>query len=88
MTGPEPPQVVTGIHIALATRLPMRAVDRVTAEAGRGLVGDRYHGTRHRHVSVQSASELAESAERLGAPVPSDRTRRCSCADPRRSSRP
>jgi MOSC domain-containing protein YiiM len=76
MTGPEPPQVVTGIHIALATRLPMRAVDRVTAEAGRGLVGDRYHGTRHRHVSVQSASELAESAERLGAPVPADRTRR------------
>jgi len=64
VTGPERPQVVTGIHIALATKLPMRAVDRVTAEARSGLVGDRYHGTRHRHVSVQSASELAESAER------------------------
>ena len=76
MTDPEHPQVVTGIQIALATKLPMRALDRVTAEAGRGLVGDRYHGTRHRHVSVQSASELAESAERLGAPVPPDRTRR------------
>ena len=76
MTDPERPQVVTGIQIALATRLPMRALDRVTAEAGRGLVGDRYHGTRHRHVSVQSASELAESAERLGAPVPPERTRR------------
>ena len=76
MTDPEHPQVVTGIQIALATKLPMRAVDWVTAEAGSGLVGDRYHGTRHRHVSVQSASELAESAERLGAPVPPDRTRR------------
>ena len=76
MTDPEHPQVVTGIQIALATKLPMRALERVTAEAGRGLVGDRYHGTRHRHVSVQSASELAESAERLGAPVPPDRTRR------------
>lgn len=76
MTGAEQPQVVTGIHVALATKLPMRSVERVTAEAGSGLVGDRYHGTRHRHVSVQSASELAESAERLGAPVPPDRTRR------------
>ena len=76
MTDPDHPQVVTGIQIALATKLPMRALERVTAEAGRGLVGDRYHGTRHRHVSVQSASELAESAERLGAPVPPDRTRR------------
>jgi len=76
MTEVPPPQVVTAIHVAPATRLPMRAVDAVHAEAGAGLVGDRYHGSRHRHVSVQSASELAECAERLGAPVPGDRTRR------------
>ncbi|HET7822122.1 MAG TPA: MOSC domain-containing protein [Ornithinibacter sp.] len=76
MTEAGAPQVVTAISIALATRLPMRDVDRVHAEAGAGLVGDRYHGSRHRHVSVQSAAELAESAERLGAPVPHDRTRR------------
>ena len=76
MTEADAPQVVTAISIALATRLPMRDVERVHAEAGAGLVGDRYHGSRHRHVSVQSASELAESAERLGAPVPHDRTRR------------
>ena len=69
-------QVVTAISIALATRLPMRDVERVHAEAGAGLVGDRYHGSRHRHVSVQSASELAQSAAQLGAPVPHDRTRR------------
>ena len=42
--------VVTAIHVAKATRLPMRAVAQVHAEAGAGLVGDRYHGTRHRHV--------------------------------------
>ena len=76
MTDLDAPQVVTAITIALATKLPMRPVERVHAEAGAGLVGDRYHGSRHRHVSVQSASELAESAELLGAPVPHDRTRR------------
>jgi len=54
----------------------MRAVERVHAEAGAGLVGDRYHGTRHRHVSVQSLDELAEAAGRLGAPVPAEGTRR------------
>ena len=43
--------------------------DRVRAQAGAGLVGDSYHGSRHRHVSVQSASELAESSDALGAPV-------------------
>ena len=68
--------VVVAIHVALASRLPMRRVDRVHAEAGAGLVGDRYHGTRHRHVSVQSATQLAEAAERLGAPVPAGGTRR------------
>ena len=76
MSEPPDPQVVTAISIALATRLPMRDVDQVHAEAGAGLVGDRYHGSRHRHVSVQSATELAESAAVLGAPVPHDRTRR------------
>ncbi|QIM23105.1 MOSC domain-containing protein [Phycicoccus sp. HDW14] len=54
----------------------MRAVDSVVAEAGVGLVGDRYHGTRHRHVTVQSAEQLAEAAERLGADVPPAGTRR------------
>ena len=68
--------VVTAIHVAPARRLPMKAVDRVHAEAGRGLVGDRYHGTRPRHVSVQSAAELAEAADRLGSPVPPAGTRR------------
>ncbi len=44
MSGPDGLQVVTAISVALATRLPMRDVERVHAEAGAGLVGDRYHG--------------------------------------------
>lgn len=68
--------VVVAIHVAKGRRLPMRSVERVVAEAGRGLVGDRYHGTRHRHVTVQSATELAEAAERLGSPVEPAGTRR------------
>ena len=72
----EEPPVVVAIHVAPGRRLPMRAVGSVLAEAGAGLVGDRYHGSRHRHVTVQSATALAAAAERLGAPVPPDGTRR------------
>jgi MOSC domain-containing protein YiiM len=74
VTSAEP--TVVAIHLAPGARLPLRSVERVVAEAGKGLVGDRYHGTRHRHVSVQSAEELAEAAEALGRPVPPEGTRR------------
>ena len=67
---------ITGIHVAKGRRLPMRAVDEVVAEAGRGLVGDRYHGSRHRHVTLQSQEALDEAADRFGAPVPAELTRR------------
>ena len=68
--------VVTAIHIAPASRLPMRRVETIRAEAGKGLVGDRYHGTRHRHVTVQSQAALDEAAAELGAPVDPAGTRR------------
>lgn len=68
--------VIAGLHIAPATRLPMRDVAEVEAETGKGIVGDRYHGTRHRHVTVQSAEALARAAEVYGAPVPRELTRR------------
>src|SRR5688572_10386380 len=58
----EPAPYVVAIHVAPGTRLPMKSVASVVAEAGKGIVGDRYHGTRHRHVSVQSATSLAEAA--------------------------
>jgi len=67
---------VLSLHVAKATRLPMRSVDVVEVEAGKGIVGDRYHGTRHRHVTVQSADALAEATELFGADVPAHLTRR------------
>ena len=54
----------------------MRSVDSVVAEEGKGLVGDRYHGTKHRHVSVQSRAALDLAAADLGRPVPAAGTRR------------
>ena len=68
--------VVTSIHLAPGTRLPTRAVQQVEAEVGKGLVGDRYHGTRHRHVTVQAQPDLDAAAADLGAPVPAGATRR------------
>ena len=68
---PEPPPHVVAIHVAPGARLPV-----VAAEAGKGLVGDRYHGTKHRHVSVQSATSLAEASEVFGAPIDAAGTRR------------
>lgn len=67
---------VVAIHVAKASRLPMRAVGQVEVEAGRGLVGDRYHGTRHRHVTVQATGEIAEAARRHGGPIAPGATRR------------
>src|SRR5689334_16429326 len=67
---------VASIHVAKARRLEMRAVESVVAEEGKGLVGDRYHGTKHRHVTVQSAEGLAEASRLLGREVPPAGTRR------------
>lgn len=73
---PLPSPVVTALRIAPGRRLPMKAVDAVEVETGRGIVGDRYHGARHRHVSVQSALGLAEAEAELGVPVLPEGTRR------------
>jgi MOSC domain-containing protein YiiM len=64
------------IHVAKATRLPMRAVETAEVETGKGIVGDRYHGTKHRHVTVQSAESLREATAAYGAEVSADLTRR------------
>ena len=74
-TNPTHPTVVS-IHVAPATRLPTRAVDEVVAETDRGLVGDRYHGSRRRQVSVQSATSLAAASGDLGHPIDPCLTRR------------
>jgi MOSC domain-containing protein YiiM len=67
---------LASIHVAKASRLPMRAVESAEVETGKGIVGDRYHGTRHRHVTVQSATSLSEAAAAYGAEVPAALTRR------------
>ena len=67
---------VAALHVARGSRLPMRAVPSVTVESARGILGDRYHGSRHRQVSVQSQSALLEAAGLFGAPVPAELTRR------------
>ena len=74
--GPGAGPVVAAIHVAKARRLPMVAVAAVRAEARKGLVGDRYHGSRTRHVTVQSLEELEEAARTHGRPIDPGRTRR------------
>lgn len=67
---------VTAIHIAPGRRLPVKYVDAVTAETGKGLVGDRYHGARHRHVTLQAQDALDEAAAQLGVGFEPGQTRR------------
>lgn len=67
---------VAALYVAPERKAPMVPVASVEAEAGRGLVGDRHHGTRHRHVSVQSRDELAAATAAFGASVPEELTRR------------
>jgi MOSC domain-containing protein YiiM len=67
---------ITALYVAPARHAPMEEREEVTVEAGAGILGDRYHGSRHRHVTVQADPDLVEAAERLGAPVPPAATRR------------
>lgn len=67
---------IVEIHVAPGRRIPTRSVQSVTADEGKGLVGDRYHGTRHRHVTLQSREALDAAAAQLGRPVDSGATRR------------
>ena len=67
---------VIAIHVAKGSRLPMQPKERVEVEAGKGIVGDRYHGTKHRHVTVQSRESLDEAQVAFGDVVPTDLTRR------------
>ena len=67
---------VLSIHTAPGRRLPTRSVPSVVAEAGAGLVGDRYHGSKHRHVTIQAIEALQAAADDLGRPVDPGLTRR------------
>ena len=67
---------IIAIHLAPGRKIPTRSVDAVDAEEGKGLVGDRYHGTKHRHVTIQSRELLDRAAADLGHPIDSGATRR------------
>ena len=67
---------IVAIHVAPGRRLRVRALEAVDAEAGKGLVGDRYHGTRHRHVTIQSQEVLDHAADDLGYRFDPGATRR------------
>lgn len=68
--------MVQALFISPVKAVPMIAVSMVQAQEGEGLVGDRYHGSKHRHVSVQSVEDLAEASEVFGAPIGHELTRR------------
>ncbi|WP_345523218.1 MOSC domain-containing protein [Nocardioides conyzicola] len=67
---------VTALYVAPEHHSAMEPRGSIVVEAGSGIVGDRYHGTRHRHVTVQSAADLEAAAADLGAPVTPPMTRR------------
>jgi len=67
---------VVAIHIAPGSRIPTRPVDAVDVEAGKGLVGDRYHGARRRQVTLQSQESLDQAADELGYAFEASATRR------------
>lgn len=67
---------VASLQISPEHRADLVAVDQVEVEEGRGVVGDRYYGTRHRHISVQSASALADASATLGHTLDASSTRR------------
>jgi MOSC domain-containing protein YiiM len=67
---------VVGIQLAKATRMGMRSVDSAEIETAAGLIGDRYHGSKHRQLSVQSLEELAEAEAAFGRSIDPLLTRR------------
>lgn len=67
---------VIALHTAPGSRLPMVARESVFAEACVGIVGDRYHGTKHRHVTIQAQDALDEAASELGHEFEARLTRR------------
>jgi MOSC domain-containing protein YiiM len=54
----------------------VRSLEAVVAEEGLGLAGDRYHGSRHRQVTIQSQEMLDRAADDLGYLFDAGATRR------------
>ncbi|WP_341228938.1 MOSC domain-containing protein [Nocardioides salarius] len=67
---------VSQLHTAKGRRLPMRSFEQLEVETAKGIVGDRYHGARHRQVTIQSQASLDEASDVFGSLVPAALTRR------------
>lgn len=72
MTNP----TVVGLQIAKASRLPMIEVESIEIIEGVGIRGDRYEGTKHRHVTIQSLEEIAQAEAEVGRTMNAVLTRR------------
>lgn len=73
---PEDPPTVVAIHLAKARRLPTRAVAEAHAATGHGFTGDRYEDARHRHLTVQSLTDLVAAGAAWGGEIDPGSTRR------------
>jgi len=67
---------VAGLQIAPTARTPMTIVESITVTAGSGIDGDRYDGSNHRQVSVQSLEEIELAEAEYGQPLDAVQTRR------------
>lgn len=68
--------MVAALHIAPARLAPTQSVTEVEIVAGRGIVGDRYEGAKHRQVSIQSLGAIREAETVFGQPIDPGLTRR------------
>lgn len=68
--------VVAALHIAPVRLAQTQSVTEIQIVAGRGIVGDRYEGARHRQVSIQSLDAIREAEDLFGAPIDPGLTRR------------
>jgi MOSC domain-containing protein YiiM len=67
---------VVALQIALASRMPMRAVEQIEILDGHGITSDRYENSRHRQVTVQSLEEIGDAEAEVGRPLDAIHTRR------------
>lgn len=67
---------MVALHIAPVHLAPTESVTQINIVQGRGIIGDRYEGSKHRQVSIQSMEALKEAEEIFGAPIDPGLTRR------------
>jgi MOSC domain-containing protein YiiM len=67
---------VVQLDVAAERHGAMQSRESVDVHAGAGVVGDRWYGSRHRHVTVQSVEDLEVASGVLGRPIDPGTTRR------------